>query len=114
MKGLSLGQFGLVLVIVMMVGLFVMKVAPMYLEYRSVKSSMDELASDQFSSVGEVRTALTKRLDMNYVSSVKKEDIGVSQKNGAYVVTVDYYVDKPLMGNLTISGHFEYTVTTSN
>lgn len=114
MKGVSLGQFLLVLVIAMMAGLFLMKVGPMYMEYKSVKSAMDDLAGGQYDSVGDVRTSLIKRLDMNYVESVKKEDIAVRQKNGAYEVSVEYYVDKPLFGNLTISGYFEYSVNTSN
>ncbi len=111
-NGISLFGFILAMIVVVMAGIVVMKVAPMYIEYNSVKKSLDGLSQEQFSSTAEVREALTKRFNINYVDSLQKEDITIKSKEDKYLVAVDYYVDKPLVGNLSLSAHFQYDVTT--
>jgi len=111
-KGISLFGFILAMIVAVMAGIVVMKVAPMYIEYNSVKKSLDGLAQERFESASEVRQALSKRLNINYVETLQKEDITVKSKDGKYQVAVDYYVDKPLVGNLSLSAHFQYNVTT--
>lgn len=113
-RGLSFLGFIGILVILLIGGLLAMKISPMYLEYNSVKKSMEGLATETFDSPRAVREALDKRMSINYVENVKKEHVTVASKNGAYEVSVDYYVDEPLIGNLTISGHFQHSVQTSN
>ena len=112
MKGLSMIGFILVMIIVMIFAVFGMKVGPMYLEFNGVKSAMNAMAAEKFSSPKDVKDGLMKRLSINYVETVKREDIMVKPKNGGYEISVDYYVDKELMGNLSVSGHFQHSVTT--
>lgn len=114
MKGLSLVGFILVMIIVVIFAIFGMKIGPMYLEFNGVKSAMNALAAEQFESPKDVKDALLKRLSINYVETVKREDIVVKPQNGGYNISVDYYVDKPLVGNLSVSGHFQHSVTTGN
>lgn len=111
-NGVSMFGFVMAMVVVVLLGIVAMKVVPMYIEFNSVKKSLDGVAQEQFDSAGEVRQSLSKRLNINYADSLKKEDISVKSKDGRYVVAVDYYVDKPLVGNLSLSAHFEYEVTT--
>lgn len=111
-KGISLFGFILSMIVVVMAGIVVMKIAPMYIEYNSVKKSLDALSQDRFESSSEVRQALSKRMNINYVETLQKEDITIKSKDGKYHVAVDYYVDKPLVGNLSLSAHFQYDVTT--
>lgn len=110
--GISMIGFILAMVVVVMVGIVVMKVAPMYLEYNSVKQSLEALAHEQYDSASDVRESLNKRLSINYVETLQKEDITIKSKDGKYSVSVDYYVDKPLVGNLSLSAHFQHEVTT--
>lgn len=110
--GISMIGFILAMVVVVMAGIVVMKVAPMYIEYNSVKQSLNALSQEQYDSATEVRQALTKRLNINYVETLQKEDITIKEKNGKYSVAVDYYVDKPLVANLSLSAHFQHEVTT--
>lgn len=112
-RGFSMGGFVLLLVVVLLVSLLAMKIVPMYMEFNSVKSAMQAISSEKFDSTKAVRDALVKRMSVNYVESVGRDDIIVTPSDGSYVVSVDYYVDKPLVANLSISGHFEYEVTTS-
>ena len=112
-RGVSIMNFLLLLIAVGIAAIFGMKVGPMYLEYGNVKSAMDDLAQEQYASAGEARKSLMKRLEMNYVSSVAKEDITVTPvSGGGYDVTVMYYAEKPLVHKLSVLGTFDYTVTT--
>jgi len=111
-KGFTLGGFIALLVVVCIAAFFGMKVAPMYMEYGSVKQAMDGLANESYPSPSEAKKSLIKRLETNYVSSVSKDDITISANGGSFEVTVEYYVEKDLFANLTISGYFDYTVTT--
>lgn len=113
-RGFSLGSFMLILALVIMLGLLGIKIVPMYMEFNSVKSSMNALAAEKFDSAKAVREALQKRMSANYVESVTRDDITIETEDGAYRVAVDYYVDKPLFYNLSVSGHFEYEVKTAN
>lgn len=112
-RGFSMSNFLLLLALTIVVGMLAMKIVPMYMEYNSVKSSMNALSAERFDSSKAVRDALMKRMSVNYVESVGREDISITTSDGAYVVYVDYYVDKDLVGNLSISGHFQYEVTTA-
>lgn len=111
-KGISMFGFILAMIGVVMAGIVVMKVAPMYMEYNSVKQSLNALAQEEYESATDVRQSLSKRLNINYVETLQKEDITVKSKEGKYTVSVDYYVDKPLVANLSLSAHFQYEVTT--
>lgn len=111
-RGISMVGFLLIAFVAIIVAIFAMKIVPMYMEYDGVKKSMDALAQEQFEDSAAVRESLFKRFNISYVDTVKKEDVTIKSQNGAYVVTVDYYVDKPLVGNLSISGHFQHQVTT--
>lgn len=113
-RGFSLGGFIVVMALVIVLGFLAMKIVPMYTEFNSVKSSMNALAAEKFDSSKAVRESLQKRMSINYVESVTRDDITVQTQDGAYLVSVDYYVDKPLFYNLSISAHFEYEVKTAN
>lgn len=111
-KGISMFGFIMAMIVVVMAAVVAMKVVPMYIEFNSVKQAMNGVAGEQFDSTAAVRESLMKRFNINYVETVKREDITIAQKEGKYNVGVDYYVDKPLVGNLSLSAHFEYNVTT--
>ncbi len=111
-KGMSLGIFIIVLIIASIGAIFAMKVVPMYIEYSSVKKTLNDVSKESFDSAGKVRESIQKRFSMNYVDSVTREDIEITKNGKAYDVYVFYYVEKPLVGNLSIVGTFEYEVTT--
>lgn len=112
-RGFSMGGFLLLLTLALILGLLGMKIIPMYMEFNSVKSAMNGISAEKFDSAKAVRDALMKRMSINYVDSVTREDISITASDGSYIVEVDYYVDKPLVANLSISGHFRYEVTTA-
>lgn len=110
MKGASLPTFALLLVVGGFLVMFALKIIPMYMEFGNVKSAMEGLKEGEYSSANEVRESLRKRLDVNYVSNVGKDDVSISSSDRGYHVEVDYYVEKPLFGPISLTGNFTHAV----
>jgi hypothetical protein len=82
-----------------------MKLAPAYIEYMSVKKVLKAMANDpnlNSMSTKDIRQSFEKRKSIDDISSVTKDDININKnESGETVVSVDYQVQKPLMGNVT-------------
>jgi hypothetical protein len=81
-----------------------MKLAPAYIEFVSVKKVLKAMGNDSSlnsMSTKEVRQSFDKRKSIDNISSVKGEDLVIKKDGGTTVVTADYQVQKPLMGNVT-------------
>lgn len=112
-KGITILGFVLVMVVVLIFSLFGMKVIPMYMEFNGVRQALESMKAESFASPADARQNLSRRLSINYVDSVDiREDVSIRRQDGGYEIHVEYYVDKPLIGNLIITGHFTYTIVT--
>ena len=49
-----------------------------------------------------VRDTVLKRLDINNVNQVKKEDISISRDGGFYYIDIDYEVRIPFISNVSL------------
>jgi hypothetical protein len=82
-----------------------MKLAPAYIEYMSVKKVLKAMANDpnlSSMSTKEIRESFEKRQSIDDIKSVTRDDLVVGKNDaGQTVVSVDYQVQKPLMGNVT-------------
>ncbi len=92
-----------------------MKIVPMYTEYYNISKSLDGVANE----VGlanktnyEIKSALFKRLQTNYVRSLSEKDVKIVRKNGVRV-SIDYEVRKGLIANLDVVGKFDKEVLLS-
>lgn len=110
--GLSLGGFVMVLAGLAVVALIAMKIVPAYIEFHAVKASFNDMATQSFKSEQEVRRSLSEKFSINYVSSIRARDVDISRANGAYDVSTDYDVMKPIVGNVSFDIHFSYDVST--
>ncbi len=89
------------------------KILPMYMEYFQVKSVMDSVVEDTSldpKSRKDLWTAINKRLYINSVRDLKKEDFTFSRKDGVTTITADYEVRKPYIAELFIGANFTYSV----
>jgi hypothetical protein len=81
-----------------------MKLAPAYIEFISVKKVLKAMGNDaslNSMSTKEVRHSFDKRKSIDNISSVTGDDLVIKKDNGSTVVSADYQVQKPLMGNVT-------------
>jgi len=94
-------------------GLFIyvgMKVVPMYMEYFSVKKSLDGLALEpgiNNASPDRIRSLFFRRLYVNYSDNVKPENVKIERMQGGWKMIVHYEVRRPLISNLDVVGNFD-------
>jgi Tfp pilus assembly major pilin PilA len=101
-QGVSLGGLLIVLFIVVIVGIFSLKLIPAYMEYYKVKAAVEAIARDkrQSSSVAEVRKAFDARATIDDISSVKASDLEVTKEGGEVVISFAYRREVPVGGNV--------------
>jgi hypothetical protein len=102
----------LILMIVIAFGaIIVIKVVPLYLEHFKVESSMKSLAQepkDQLAGLppSEIEKLLIKRLSINDVEHVTKDDISVTKEGGKTVISIDYEARVSLFMNIDLVVRF--------
>ena len=89
------------------------KLFPMYYDNFKLKSALEAVQLDtkiDAKSKGAIWESLKKRLYINEVRSIKRENITMSRKNGKTTVTVTYEQRDNYIGNLFIGGRFVETI----
>ena len=89
-----------------------LKLIPVYMEYGTVVSVMEDVVKDQEQTPGKaspklVWKSIDKRLSINNVDYVKPENYKFERGNGADTITIQYEVRTPLFGNLDAVAKFE-------
>lgn len=112
-KGLSapgwlalIGIFGLIIV----TGI---KVFPMYYDSFKVASVLKGIQEDPSIDIKSKRAiwdSMRKRLSINQVLSVNRENVKMSRKDGKTTITVTYETRTPYIANLFIGGVFTETI----
>ena len=115
--GLTLIGFLIVLAMVIFVAFIGMKIAPIYMEYYSVVSAMNGVASERGSanlSPYDIRVRVLNRLYVSYsAENVKEQHIKLTRGNGVNL-RIAYEVRKPVIGNLDVVAKFDRTVKLAN
>jgi hypothetical protein len=112
-QGMTLISWLLVLGVGGVLLLGALRLAPVYMENFSVKSSLKSLQNDpdfRGNTVGELRASLKKRLDINDVTRVHSEDIAIERKGSVYHITVAYEAVVPFLYNIRFLVEFEEVV----
>jgi len=115
-SGLSLVGFILVLALALFVSFLGMKIGPIYMEYYSVVSAMNGLASEKGSaklSPYQIRLKLITRLNVSYAENVREKHIKLTRGNGV-LMRVAYEVREPVIGNLDVVARFDKSVRLSD
>jgi hypothetical protein len=101
-QGASLGGLILVLFVVVVVGIFSLKLIPVYIDYFKAQAAIEAIAADRArnSSVSEVRKAFDARATIDDITSVKAADLEVSKEGGGVVISFSYRKEIPLFGNV--------------
>ncbi|PXV61384.1 protein of unknown function [Dyella jiangningensis] len=112
-KGITLIGFLVVLMVVGFFGYMAMKLVPAYTEFMGVTKAMNQLASENAAKTpAEVRGALMKKLDFQYVSddTITPQDISLKRTGNATELNVSYDKRIPFMYNIDFLVHFEKSV----
>lgn len=109
----AIGWVG-ILALIAFFTLMALKLVPIYLDSFKVGSILETI-EDEFTGRDatpvEISTTLVKRLDINMVDGVTKDDIYIDRKNKMLTVEVDYEVRTKLMGNVDAVVFFQKSVS---
>jgi len=87
-----------------------LKLFPIYMENFNIKSALTSLKNEQNisrASPRKIRNLLMRKLDINDVKSVKSRDIKINKRNGILYVNIEYSVQQPLTGPLSLVAEFD-------
>ncbi len=116
-SGITLIGFMIVLSFAIFISFIGMKIGPIYMEYYSVVSAMNGVASERGSanlSPYDIRVKVLNRLYVSYsAENVKEKHIKIVRKNGKHL-QIAYEVRKPVIGNLDVVAKFDKSVRLAN
>ena len=103
----GLTAIGLILILIPigLVVYIVLRVAPVYIEALSVGDVVSSLKKEldvKEKSRDEIYTMIKKRLEVNNISNVEKDDIKIQKTVNDVTVTIDYEARVPLFWNIAL------------
>src|SRR5688572_16750263 len=110
-KGLTAISIALLLALAGFAIFLLFNLIQLYVESYSVGDSVSSLAKEldiRDKPKEEVYKLLQKRLDINDIRSVTKDDITIQKSGKTLQVQVDYEVRIPLMGNIDLALNFHH------
>ena len=113
-KGISFLGLVFILILLAFVGLFGLKLFPIYMESFKIDKAMKgvlELPNVSSMSRGQIEKALMKRMDIDSVTTIYhrnfKEHVKVATSNGQVQIDVTYDRETPLFMNIYLLVDFE-------
>jgi len=95
-----------IIIILMMLGFFVMcviRMAPAYFEYLSVRKIVESIATDhgaeQF-SVNDIRRRISNQFNTNQIYKLSPKEVEVYRREGKTYIDANYEVRIPVMGRV--------------
>jgi hypothetical protein len=100
--GVSLSGLLATLAVVVVLGIFGLKLIPSYIEYAKSKTAIQAIAADRSktSSVNEVRKAFDARASIDDISAVKGSDLEITKEGNDVVISFAYRKEIPIAGNV--------------
>ena len=102
-KGLTLISWLAIIGLLLFNAIIAMNVVPVYINDHSVKTLMESLESDSSlrgATPKKIKDTIAKRLRVNNVYSISKDDIKLLKSKKGYVVSIDYEPRGKLIGSL--------------
>ena len=104
------------MIVLALIGFFVLltlRMAPAYMEYYKVVSSLESLEEETgWTEVTPqaIRNLLERRFDISYVHSITPRQVSIKPSGAFYVVTAKYNAREHLFGNVTVMMEFHKQV----
>jgi len=95
----------IVLGLIGFITMITIRLVPVVMEGFTIKrhiESLNQVPLITKMSKAEIRALIQKRMDVDDVESIKKENIKIERKPGHMIITLEYEIRKPLMGRYDI------------
>ena len=102
-KGLTLISWLAIIGLLLFNAIIAMNVIPVYINDHSVKSLMENLENDaslRGATPKKIKDTIAKRLRVNNVYSISKDDVKLLKSKKGYVVSIEYEPRGRLIGSL--------------
>jgi hypothetical protein len=112
-RGMTLISWIFVLAVAFLFGLAGLRLVPVYLEYLKITSSLNSVQkefSGQTATVNDLRTALSKRFDIEDVHVITKQDVKIDRGAGGYMLRAKYEHRTPFVANIGFIVAFDKSV----
>lgn len=106
-RGLSLVALILMLFVLILVGIFGMKLVPSFIEYRSARTAILAIAAQNPTTPAEARKAFDARATIDDINSVKSTDLDISKDGNQMVIGFAYRKEVPLFSGVGL--YIDYT-----
>lgn len=115
-KGITLVGLLLTMAVIILGGIVVMRIVPVYLQHYTITSAIGdlsgidptEMSEDPALNVITLKKHLMKIFDVNSIEDVKDSDVTITpQGPGSYKVEVRYKTITPLFGNVKLLFEFD-------
>ena len=97
-RGMTVIGMLLLLIVIAFAALIAMKVVPMYVQYYSIKSTIESVRKESVSSMTtvDIQNAIQKRFDTGYVENVKAKDLKIRNVPGGKALDLVYQDEREL------------------
>ena len=112
-KGLTAISIMALLVVIAFVTIIILKIAPIYFDSFKVGDVVSGMKAERGlgdKTNNEIITMIMRRLDVNMVTDVTKDDIYIEKSKNDVLIDVEYEVRKNLFGNLDVMVSFKKSV----
>lgn len=116
-RGVTLFGFLMSLIVIVVLGIVILRVTPAYIEYFSVRQSLEAVKAQEKSinydlgAEQQVRDAVQRRFDINDVRTINSKDVKIKRVGNGLEVMADYDVRIPLISNIYLLLDFKNAVT---
>ncbi len=104
-RGMTLIGMLLLIVVIAFMALIAMKVVPMYVQYYTIKSTIESVRKEpQLAQMSptDIQNAIQKRFDIGYVENVTARDLKIRNDRSGRVLDLVYQDERPLFYGLSV------------
>jgi hypothetical protein len=104
-RGMTTGGMVSGLVLAVVLGMFLVKAGPAYLDFNTINTVIKSVLSDGkigLMSVEEIRSGIQKRFDINNVEAISARQIAIRKQGGTLLVSVDYEIREDFFRNIDL------------
>lgn len=113
-RGMTAIGWVLVLMMIGVVTMIVLKLVPIYLDGFNATSVVEGLKTERgigAKTPSEIQKLILRRMDVNMVDGVTKDDIYISRGKGQVTIEVEYEIRERMFGNLDVVVSFNKSVS---
>jgi cell division protein FtsL len=104
-RGMTVIGMLLVMIVVAFVALIGMKVVPMYVQYYSIKSTIESIRKEpqvaQMTPM-DIQNAIQKRFDIGYVDNISARDLKIRNERSGRVLDLIYQDERSMFYGLSV------------